>query len=1197
MNNPRIPSPLSRARAIALGCLLIMGSFSLHAGATDLANIPLANATTVDILPNIMLDVDNSGSMALDHMPDYVSKNYSGTSTWCRGTDANNTLTVCYQGDPPYFASAFNGVYYNPAIRYSPAVNADGSIKTPVPAGSSTASPWDKVPTDAYGKENVDNNSASTSCTNQNNCPTYSTTATLNLTTNYPERVWCKNSTDTPPSANCKSALSASNTYIYPDSTYKYLKVLKGAPHYYNVSVEWCKNADTAAPYKNYGKVGTCQAKKDSTYKYVRFFNWSRVDIKPATTSYPKAATRTDCAGSSCTYAEEMTNFANWFAWYSTRMKFTKTAIGLAFSEVRGTPNPADATDTSYFHARIGITTINNPSTNKLNINNFDSGQKTSFYSKLYALDPSSTTPLRTSLDSLGVMYKGASTLYSDPIQYSCQKNFTILTTDGYWNDTYSGVGDVDGASGVTRPSYDKLGTANTLADVAYYYYHTDLRPGTCAKCTDNVHPAGSDDNVDDVAQHQHMTTFTVGLGVDGTLKYQDGYKTSTSGDYFDIVQGTKNWPKPTSNSQETIDDLWHAAVNGRGTYFSARDPAALQDGLKKALGIMEATVGSGAAAATSNLQPEVGDNFIYIANYRTVYWDGELSAYTINLSDGAINATPAWQASTLLDAKIAASGDSDSRVIYTGEDALRSFNWTDLTIAEKAYFNNNQLSQYSDWDATQLAAGTGENLLKYIRGHNRYEDQNRDVSFGAYSRLYRDRAKIIGDIVHGQPIYVKGPRYSYADAGYSAYKTAQSSRLGTVYAAANDGMLHAFDSDTGQERWAYVPPMVMPNLWRLADENYPNNHRFFLDGPLAVSDIYTGGAWKTILVGGLGKGGRGYYALDITNPSSPDVMWSFTVADDSNLGYSYGIPMITKLKDGTWVVAVASGYNNVSPGDGKGYLYVLNAGSGTLLKTIPTGEGTSGQPSGLARVNIKAADFEIDNTALAAYGGDLYGNMYAFDLDADTKRTVISLGNDQPITAAPELGEIDGKTVLFFGTGRYLGQDDLDDTQTQAIYAVRDDGVTASKSNLQAQTLTDTSGSSRSASANDVDWSTKSGWYLNLPDTGERVHLEAQLYFGTLVVASTVPSATECQPGGYSWLYFLNYRTGSGVPGNSEVGEKFTSPVVGITVAKLPGGTPVVYPITADGGKPKTKELPIDTSQGGGESGRRVMWRELIDY
>jgi type IV pilus assembly protein PilY1 len=1193
---------------LSLGLMLAMQP--AVAGPTELADIPLANSTTANILPNIMLDLDNSGSMAFTYMPDYVRfMSTQSFSQMCRGPNNDNTLVVCEPGDPPFYASGFNSLYYNPAIRYVWPVDADGSRRPDHKGNTAYASPWSAVPSDGYGIQDIEDSSGEAPGTSPcrptvagGSCTNLSKTAVVNLATAYPERVWCRNASDVPPSPNCKSALDGGTAYLYPNGTYREMKRVYGAPFYYNVSVEWCRNADNA-PYQNFGRAGTCQAKKTATYNKVRYYNWSRVDIKPSTTFPAKAPSRTDCAGASCTYAEEMANFATWYAWYRTRTQMTRSAIGQAFSDVRGTPVSSDPNDASYLHARVGLTTINNPIV--LNVANFDSAQKTSFYNHLYTFNPVGGTPLRNSLDSIGRMYKGTSTTYSDPVQYACQKNFAILATDGYWNDSFTGLGDVDGVAGVSRPSLDGSKTPNTLADVAYHYYHTDLRTSctTSDVCTNNVPPSGVNAATDDTAQHQHMTTFTIGLGVDGTLTYDPAYKTSTSGDYFNIKQGPANWPVPASNAQETIDDLWHAAVNGRGTYFSTKDPSALEDGLRRALSSIDSATGSGAAAATSNLQPTTGDNYIYVATYRTLKWDGEVSAYTVDLSSGAISGAATWQAEPLLRAKIGAAGNTDTRVIYTanGNTRTKFATGTDgLTAAQLALFDTSKLSQYAGWSASQKSAASSASLVNYLRGQDRYEDQERDLSYGSYERLYRDREKVLGDIVHAQPIYVKAPPYDFTDDGYAAFKSSNAARAATLYVAANDGMLHAFDGATGQERWAFVPPQLLGNLWRLADANYANDHRFYLDGPLAMSDAKISGTWKTVLVGALGKGGRGYYALDVTDPADPKPLWDFTADDNANVGYTYGTPFITKLANGTWVAVVTSGYNNVPEGskygaaDGRGYVFVLNLADGSVLKTISTGVGSIGNPSGLARLNVKTPEFSTNNTAVAAYGGDLTGVMWRFDLDAGTATKLADFGPGKPIMAAPEIAEVEGKRAVYFGTGRYLGQGDLDDAGTQTLYGIKDDGstVVTSNSQLVGQTATG-SEATRSISGNAVDWSSKFGWYVDLPDTGERVTLDPQLYFGTLVFATTVPSISACQPGGYSWLYQLNFATGGNVKTNTPGGLKFTSPVVGVTVSKLPSGTPIIHPVTADGKKPNAIELQI-TPDASGVGVKRVLWREL---
>lgn len=1208
-----VPPRGLRAMLATLGLSLIAALQPAGAGPTELADIPLANATTTSILPNIMLDLDNSGSMVFPYMPDYVR--FQSTLTFnaaCRGPNSNNTLVVCETGDAPYFASGFNSIYYNPAIRYVWPVKADGTRKADHKGRTSYGSPWNLVASDGYGVQEIEDTSSQQPSTTpceprvaSGNCPVFTKNATVDLTDEYPERVWCKSSNDVYPGNNCKTEVDSNGAYLYPNGTYKVLKKVSGAPFYYNVSVEWCKTADNS-PNQNFGKAGTCQEKRDATYNKVRYFNWSRVDITSSTVFPTKAATRTDCAGATCTYAEEMENFATWYAWYRTRTQMTKTAIGHSFKDVRGTPVDNDPTDENYLHARIGLTTINNPIV--LNIANFDTAQKSSFYDQLYDFVPKGGTPLRTSLDSIGKMYSGVTTTYSDPVEYSCQKNFAILATDGYWNDSFSSIGDVDSGSGVSLPSRDGLKSASTLADVAYYYYHTDLRT-SCASgtdvCTNNVAPSGSNATVDDVAQHQHMTTFTIGLGVDGTLNYDPAYKTSTSGDYFNIKQGSINWPKPSSNQPATIDDLWHAAVNGRGTYFSTQNPSALETGLRKALASIDSSSGSGAAAATSNLQPTAGDNFIYVATYRTLKWDGDVSAYTIDLSTGAIAATATWQAEPSLRGKIGTGGSTDTRTIYTANGNVRTTFTSGsggLTAAQLALFDTTKLSQYTGWSAAQKTAASSASLVNYLRGQDRNEDQDRDTNYGAYERLYRDREKVLGDIVHAQPVYVKVPPYKFRDAGYSAYKSANSARSPTLYVGANDGMLHAFDGANGQERWAFVPPMVMPEMWRLADANYSTQHRFYLDGPLTVSDGVIGSTWKTVLIGAMGKGGRGYYALDVTDPTDPRPLWSFTADDNPNVGYSYGTPYITKLGNGTWVAVLASGYNNVPEGgkygaaDGRGYVFVLDLATGAVIKTITTGVGTAANPSGLAKLNVKVAEFDFDNTALMAYGGDLTGAMWRFDLDAGTASKVADLGPGKPIMAAPEIAEVDdkGTRAIYFGTGRYLGEGDLDDAGTQTLYGIKDDGSTTvtDHSNLIGQTLSG-SGTTRTVTGNDVNWNNKFGWFVDLPDTGERVTIDPQLYFGTLLFTSTVPSVSACQPGGYSWLYQLDFKDGGSVNANKAAGFKYTSPIVGMTVSKLPSGTPIIHVVTADGRKPDPIELQIAPASATGGA-KRVLWREL---
>ena len=490
-----------------------------------------------------------------------------------------------------------------------------------------------------------------------------------------------------------------------------------------------------------------------------------------------------------------------------------------------------------------------------------------------------------------------------DPIQYSCQQNFAILTSDGYWTnnagDKLDGttIGDHDSdASSAPRPLLDGKKDSGTLADVAQYYYITDLRPtgsigalGTDVS-TNNVPGKPTGDPQNDTASWQHMTTFTVGLGVDGTLTYSPDYRNKPSGDFLAIKSGTADWPTPVSGEPTAIDDLWHAAVNGRAKYFSAKDPSTLTAGLTEALVGVNATIGSAAAAATSNLEPIAGDNFVYIANYETVFWNGDVEARTIDLSTGAVSVNPVWNAQQQLDNKAASLlGGAARKIVFHKPGApnnLQDFfgsvlhmDATELSWFSHAWVSGGggaPLSQWSSLTATQQsAAGSPKNLVYFLRGDSTFEAQ---ASNPATNHFYRDRTHVLGDIVNAQPVYVKSVSADYVDPGFKDFKDCINTgagagcpgvRASNVYVSANDGMLHALDGDTGDERWAFIPRILMPKLYRLADKDYANRHEYYVDGSPTVGDVYdpVAAEWKTILVGGLNSGGRGYYALDVTDP------------------------------------------------------------------------------------------------------------------------------------------------------------------------------------------------------------------------------------------------------------------------------------------------------------------------------------------
>lgn len=1236
-----------RTFSILMHFLAMLTIMPISAQALDLATAPLASTSSIVAKPNILFILDDSASMLYTYMPEWAGK-----AAIC-GTNNH----ICTDDDQVFRSSDFNTLYYNPKFRYWPPKNADKSSKPNV-------SSWTSVANDAYGVIEGSSNLTRTGvATYTNMIPgEYCTTALL---------------------TNCAVQANPSPTHPYP------------------AYVRFCQFEDDAtratAP-----AAGRCRAtvKHPFMTAYTRYPGRAGsvpgrldvVNIIPSTNTYSKAAQRSDCSGAtSCTYTEEMTNFANWWTYYRTRLQTMKTSTSLAFANI----------DDKY---RVGYNVINNNSLDEnshsnpiaepnkfLNIRTFNATQKGAFYSRLFNAHPALNqswqgelytdtfhfTPLRAALSHAGRYFANKhDTQTVDPVQYACQANFSILSTDGSWNKesdftmaqrngdhvefgSFSAlrldgelIGNQDNGVNVPLPKKEVTVFAESLADVAFYYAETDIRTG----CTEeNGGVCGSTAN----QLIQNMTTFTVGLGINGTLLFSDDYKTATSGDFYALTQdGTTGWPTGCQSDYcpERVDDLWHAAVNGNGTYFSAQDPQQLQESLTAALAEIYALSNAGGAAAISTLKPVAGNNSAYVSSYTSKKWTGNLESRGIGTLDGVTSKTANWCVEDVAQGACAApnqiftrtinntkrtycapSGttdftasmeitgactgklqsqvapNSDTRKIYTAKAGrLDNFNYTNI--------NNlvgNSLSQWNALDTSQRE-NMAEKLVGYVRGHSIYEDRGSNI---ASNRLFRYREKTLGDITDSTAVYVGAPNFNYLESSYGLFKTAQSGRKKSVYVGANDGMLHAFtasDSTTtpgeGKERWAYIPSMVIPNLWKLADKNYANNHQNYVNGPTTVTDICSDPClaaddWKTILVGGLGQGGKGFYALDVTN-DMPLLLWEFDSNDDADLGYSFGNPVITKMRDSDstsgfkWVVLLSSGYNNT----GLGYMYVLDANTGALLRKISTRVGTLANPSGLAKISAFVARPSENNQADYAYGGDLLGNLWRFKIDSDGSTSnpllLASLSDDggvaQAITAKPELGKLSGKTVVFIGTGKYLEQADFSNKSSQTLYAIKDDGEgNIGRNNLASRSMT-TSGDTRTGTKSDnvFDNNAKKGWYIDLPkDSGERQVVAAKLASGTLVVPTMVPSSDTCSPGGYGWINYIDAKNGGAVMLNSTgtvlLGTKSNSIPVGINLFYISGQPKISF----TGASNATPQLDPNARFGTGRgfAGKRASWRELI--
>ena len=963
---------------------------------------------------------------------------------------------------------------------------------------------------------------------------------------------------------------------------------------------------------------------------------FTRTDIVPcsggaAATCYPEAATRIDCASSSgCTYNEEMTNFGNWYAYYRTHMQTMKTSAGLAFN----------ALGASY---RVGFSRLSKVGYGgvvDMTPTDFNNTGRQTWYTNLYGAVPNSSTPMPTALNAIGEMYANQSpysyTGTGKVIQYPCQQNFVIIATDGMWNSMLTGSA-VQNNDNVDNPArfctkangcFDGITSSPvvpSLSDVALYWYNGGSNTSTVSLRPDletnmsvpGVVPAGtSDPNT-----HLHMSTFTLGLGVSGFMLYEPNYDTAPAvgGDYYNLITGAGScpwnsgglyvWPNPTMNTPAAVDDLWHAAVSGHGKYFSARNPSQVVTGLSAAIAAMAVRTGAASAAATSTPNVSQQDNDIFSATFTTVKWYGELFDQKIDPATGNVSSTIAWSSSNTVGQQVA--GATDTRIIKmldtaAGSPALKNFLYSTMTATEQSWFNNkgSLMVQYGALSASdQIIANSGTNLVNWMRGQTQYAD---DSIYRAYTLTTIGPTVpavlpiVLGDIDTAKPAYVRDPRKSYPGT-YAGYVTAQKTRPATVFAAANDGMLHAFEASSGNERWAYVPRITLSKLWKQAGTDYGSNHQFSTDGSPEIADIQIGANWKTVLVAGLNAGGRGYFAIDVTDPTTPVALWEFcadsTICShsDPDMGLTFGNPQFG-FWNNKWVVLVTSGYNNipgtdgVNSGSGVGYLYVLDAATGTLLKKISTGVGDTTTPLGFSKITAITSNPQTDPNITYVYGGDNQGNLWRFDFTDPTFATVpvlkmATLGSAQPITTRPDVSTcVAGaglQRVVLVGTGRLLGVSDTSTTGTESVYLVKDSGTALGSLNgatsMVKQTLSVLAGTGGSsftlASPQAVNLSAQNGWYVDLTlNPGERVNLDPKIVFTTAVVVSNLPtSASACAIGGTSFNYQFNLCTGSFTDMTSKiVGGVLSnsSAAVGFIIVKLPSGSVKMITTTADGSK-----------------------------
>ena len=852
-----------------------------------------------------------------------------------------------------------------------------------------------------------------------------------------------------------------------------------------------------------------------------------------------------------------------------------------------------------------------------------------------------------------------------------CRRNYHIMMTDGRWNGTASGGNLVstsftlpDGTaytanSAQTRVYYDNY--KNTLADWAFYSWATNLQPSIYSatdskkqisltseyrKAPENETIGGTSINKYwnpkyNPANWPHLVTYTIGFSDEavtwpGASSIQKPTATTPfgyDGSFPDFVSGNKKWPTMDNENKRALD-LWHAAINGRGSFYAVTKGEDLEKAFREIIGVINSQAepdrSSAAVSGTSYEDKPVGLYITY--NEPKEAWKGEVKSYQVTNK----GQTPLWDGKST--ASILDATQPTSRVILTWHDGVkqgRPFRWTsteaNLSTAQKSCFNiKPDSATTADCASNTSTDKLGEDRLNYIRG-----ERGKELSSGG---TFRNRQSRQGDIVNSNVWYVGAPVSNYALKGYAKFTLDNNKRLPIIYVGGNDGMLHGFSADDGKEKIAYIPRGTIPNLTRLTWPSFDDNHRYFVDGSPMTGDVdvsdrsnsqYTPD-WRTMLVGTLGGGGKGYFVLDVTKPGTDfteSKAANLVVMDQTlhssetircvttepktgetscldhapaDLGHIFATPstddsnplrsgQITLLNNNRWAVVMGNGYNSKN---GRPVLLIQYLdGAKELLRlsaTSTTATGDNVNDNGLSAPRL--VDINSDGRPDVVYAGDIKGNMWKFLISSKNATEWHTAFNGQPlftakggtagspetrtlaqsITAPPTVRANDrtkvtgtgtsqkvqavGGMMVAFGTGRNITTSDPESTDTQTLYSVLDNtrytvqldtdtnqryvevhpgdasksipaptplGTGLDAKSKQTQLAQQKVGKqfngennsegreywqidqTTAANTPSVDWNTKSGWYLDLPATGERLLKQMNLYDGSNILAA----------------------------------------------------------------------------------------------
>jgi type IV pilus assembly protein PilY1 len=722
-------------------------------------------------------------------------------------------------------------------------------------------------------------------------------------------------------------------------------------------------------------------------------------------------------------------------------------------------------------------------------------------YNRINCESANSGTPLASSLNEAKIYLDAHKAGDSSK---ECRKKFVILITDGA--DTYacSGTGTETQADQYKRRR-ESVARAKALADAGYKVFVVGFGGSM---------PADLKSTLNWMAYYG---------GTDNTLDANLG---NTS--QYSIPSGSL-YPSGIAGCQ-AIASPDPGALSLSGYAFFAEDASHLSTALKTIRSYIQEKSATFTAAAVPSVRL-VDNDTAYISSLETPSWNGDLKAYQLN-ADGTlpvdpttkkITASPIWDAG----AKLNQQNPSNRKIYTVVAGALTTFDRDHVTYTDLGVAN----------------ASEAEKLINHVGGIDAY-DVNRN------GNTTESRAWKLGDIFHSNAVIVGEPSRYFVDEGFSGtggFYQANKDRTKVVIVGANDGMLHAFNASTGVEEWGFIPNSLLKNL-----QSMVSIHTYYVDSSPKVADVWlysnstdtteSADEWKTVLICGLRKGGKTYFALNITDNLNPQYLWEFPKSTDAatltKVGQSWSEPVIGRVKIEVggelyerWVAFIGGGFDKTN-NTGKAF-FVIDIKSGDIIKEF----------SGLTGMNYSfaapptAVDTNFDGFIDKIYIADLGGQMWVFDVSFDGvskksdsrwsgKRLFAAPSSDYRIYYQPAVAfDRYGIPWVYFGTGDREYPNDLSGPR-ERFYAVKDNG-TGNYPRTEADLLDVTS-------SNTFNPTSQAGWFLQLEksaDKSEKVLAKPAVfnrlvYFTTYVYAT---AANPCSVPGEAKAYIVEYLSGGG--------------------------------------------------------------------